>query len=443
RLYADWRHTRAFFKADRSRPFVAYRSAVMAALEAAAAAGDLDVRAAAAASGNDDGGHANVQRRLAQMKRRLSRRQAEGDGAAEAPSAASTFRGQPFARWLDMFLQYARCLALDGDAEGALDVLDSVFGSNMFAGQQGERRTVRLVMLAIAISSGVQHRLYDLVRWWCGSQPNKAAAYKILGYAMAGSVEAAMTLTSAGMYKYVRRQLSELNEIYYARGHAVQPPVPAAIDTPLEAGTETVASLSRVRVMGRRDLSRSDVSAVHSVAAHVMLVARTGYSSIMQYTLALALLPQDASIALHLSVAYLQHAVRKGIRDARDMVVRSLAYLQRYAELQYAAEMRARGEQVAQVHMEGELVDVVVTQEIAYNMARVFHFLGMLDLASDHYMRVFSLPVSRLAAAADDAVLCPTMSDLRREAAYNLASICVASGAVVQAQRLLQKYCTI
>ncbi|KAJ2598239.1 transcription factor TFIIIC subunit tfc4 [Coemansia sp. RSA 1722] len=448
RLYNDWRHMRAFFRSDRNKPFIMYRNTVMANLESCVLGDDVDVRSTSS-------GQATVQRRLAQMKKRLSKKKkrsgeqastgslaaADGGDEREETVVAMSFRGQPFDRWFDMFLMYGKCLCLDGEPENALDMLDLIFQSSVFYGQNDKRRSIRLVMLSIAIHSNALDRLYDLVRWWCGSQPNKAVMYKIMGYAISGSASAMMTLTSANMYKYVRRQLKELNDIYYTDKGSIDAPVPdgrlLARDE-ADDSSRVVSSVSRVR-RPQRDLAKSDISAMHTIAAHVMLVARTGISSIMQYTLALSLTPQDPSVALHLGVAYLSHSVQRKTRDAQAMAIRGLSFIQRYAELQCVAELKARGDYADVCGAGKSIADVVVTQEIAYNFARAFHFLGMLDLAIDNYTRVFRLPVSRLAAGIDDE----SVSDLRREAAYNLASICIASGAVTQARGLLKKYCMV
>ncbi|KAJ1817513.1 transcription factor TFIIIC subunit tfc4 [Coemansia sp. RSA 2598] len=448
RLYNDWRHMRAFVRSDRNKPFVMYRSTVMASLEGCAM-DDEDTGVRSMSSGQ-----ATVQRRLTQMKKRLSKKKTRSSEAANSAAAdggeerdeaavATTFRGQRFDRWFDMFLMYGKCLCLDGEPENALDMLDMIFQSSVFYGQGDKRRTIRLVMLSIAIHSNALDRLYDLVRWWCGSQPNKAVMYKIMGYAISGSAAAMVTLTSANMYKYVRRQLKELNDIYYTDKGSIDLPVPhgrVLARDGIDDSDKVVSSINRVR-KPQRDLTKGDISAMHTVAAHVMLVARTGIASIMQYTLALSLTPQDPSVALHLGTAYLSHSVHRKTRDAQAMAIRGLSFIQRYAELQCVAELKARGSyrDVSRAAAENGVADVVVTQEIAYNFARAFHFLGMLDLAIDNYMRVFRLPVSRLAAAADDEYA----SDLRREAAYNLASICIASGAVTQARGLLKKYCTM
>ncbi|PIA18083.1 hypothetical protein COEREDRAFT_39593 [Coemansia reversa NRRL 1564] len=88
-------------------------------------------------------------------------------------------------------------------------------------------------------------------------------------------------------------------------------------------------------------------------------------------------------------------------------------------------------------------LNVVVTQEIAYNLARAFHFVGLLDLACAYYNRVFELPVAFSAFKGGNDQSPELLCDMKREAAYNLASIYVASGSVLRAKRLIVKYCTI
>ncbi|KAJ2724284.1 transcription factor TFIIIC subunit tfc4 [Coemansia sp. Benny D115] len=259
-------------------------------------------------------------------------------------------------------------------------------------------------------------------------------------------IEAMATLTSANMYKFLRRQLIELDESYYKDKEThdlpLDPNQPLLGDLP-DDSTEVVAVAKRFRKTDR-GLTKSDISALHSAAAHTMTVSRTQLTSLGQYSMALAMTPQDASVALHLGVSYLAHSLKRRINNRQYMVVRGLTFIQRYAELQYIAEAKARGEYKGAVELsksDGPL-DVVVTQEIAYNFARAFHFLGLLDLAMRHYQKVFVLPVSCLAAGVgdeDESFMC----DLRREAAYNLATIYISSGAVGRARELIIKYCVI
>ncbi|KAJ2825387.1 General transcription factor IIIC, polypeptide 3, partial [Coemansia furcata] len=190
-----------------------------------------------------------------------------------------------------------------------------------------------------------------------------------------------------------------------------------------------------------RMLSKNDLAALHSVAAHSLLRARSDVSSILQYTLALSLVPRDASLALHLGVSYLVHACKPAIVDRQRTALKGIMYLERYAELRYIEEKKAGGEYDSDsITGQGEL-NAVVTQEIAYNFARAFHFLGFLELAAEYYHRVFVLPISQLAESGSDEE--ESLCDLRREAAYNLANLYIGSGAVLKAREILNKYCTI
>ncbi|KAJ2652522.1 transcription factor TFIIIC subunit tfc4 [Coemansia sp. RSA 1250] len=434
-MFNEWRHTRAFYMTNRQRPFQGYRNVIQTNLENDA---QEAVFGFVASMGS---GQAAVQRQMDRMKRRLTRKQGiqqDQPEDKEEDSVPTTFRGIPFARWLDMFLVYAKCLTLgSGDKDGseaALDMLDTVYQANVFLHNAEFRRTLKLTMLSIAIKYESLERLYELVRWWCGSRPTAAISYKIFAYVMAGSSSAMFTLTSPNIYKFIRRQLEIVDELYYSQ-HPVHPDMlpltsdmlPFA-DLSDESQTLLVASSS-----DQPGISRSDLAALHSLAAHVMLASRTASTATIQYTLALMMTPKDPSVALHLAVSYMRNAARRYEPDPQALVMRGLVYLERYAELRCMEEMGGS--------LSWDRDDTVVTQEIAYNFARAFHFLGLLDLAVVYYRKVFELPVSL--TAADDNGSKAGLSDLRSEAAYNLANIYICSGSMLHAKRLLKQYCSV
>ncbi|KAJ2009270.1 transcription factor TFIIIC subunit tfc4, partial [Coemansia thaxteri] len=439
RLYADWRRIGAFRTTDRTKPFRNYRNYIMTSLEGSAKEGSLDLKSAAA-------GQTAVQTRLAKLKKRLSKKKQAADSVLAAADdkddfgGSTTFRGLPFDRWLDMFLMYGKCLTLGRAAEKALDMLEFVFMSNVFHSQPDKRRVIRLVMLSIAINAHVDSQLYAQMRWWCGPKPTGAIMYKLLAYVMAGSIGAMTVLTASNMYKFVRRLLDLIDEAYYskiARNGEQVPDGLAIFGDISDESTQVIGSIS-----DEQALTRSDVAAVHMVAAHIMSMARPGVTSMMQYTLALALVPCDATAALHAGVAYLVCSSKRSSRGAsQSVLIKGLMFLQRYAELRFIDEMKAAGEYDADAVARKRGLNPVATQEIAYNFARAFHFIGMLELATEYYYRVFDLPISRLAESGNGQEA--SMCDLRSEAAYNLASLYVGSGAVLKARDILRKYCTI
>ncbi|KAJ2522586.1 transcription factor TFIIIC subunit tfc4 [Coemansia sp. RSA 1939] len=465
RLFDDWRHMGAFYMTDRSRPFRNYRSTVMSQLESSASSGDIDILSPVG------DGQAAVQRRLARMKKRLADKQQQNqhqpteDNGGSTPEdgdedggVATTFRAQLFGRWLDMFLFYAKCLVLQNKHQEALDMLDIVFQSNVFVHNVGDQRVLKLMMIMVAMLGGLEGQIYDLVRWWCGGKPAKAMVYKLFGYALASSASGSSSLTTSTMYKFVRRLLQHLDDMHYSKQPAdAEGAYPLSAQQRVlcregyEAGEQGDAGL-RIVYSGSggagRDglvLTRSDVSALHSIAAHVMRVSRVGVAPITQHTLGLALVPEDASLALHLSVAYLVHSVRMDTPETKQgSVLRGLVYLQRYAELRHMQAMEdaaGRRRRAGDGKSGGGGGPLDVVQEIAYNFARAFHFLGLLDLAVTYYERVFELPTSLSPAGAEAQAI--ATCDLRREAAYNLASIYTLSGLLLKARAVLKEHCTI
>ncbi|KAJ2383897.1 transcription factor TFIIIC subunit tfc4, partial [Coemansia sp. RSA 2611] len=420
-LYSDWRHSRAFYSGNRHRPFQRYRTAIQMSLENDS-------------QGTSDDAVSAVQRQVDRMKERLSRQQ-QAEEPRDEPPPPTTFRGIAFTRWFDMFLHYGKCLVLSGDAGGALDMLDMVFQANVFIYDTACKRMLKLMMLAIAVRIEDVDRVYELARWWCGTRPTTATAYKLFAYIMASSATTASMLVSNNVFKFVRRQLELLNDLYY-KDRPTPTPLPVEADLPpLVDGVDDGQVVVVDKTAEQQALARSDVAALHSLAAHVMLDSRTYAVPVAQYTMALSMTPQDASVALHLGVTYLRQSARHSEPRPQAAAMQGMVYIARYAELRCIEEHQAAGRKPRGVE------STVVTQEIAYNYARAFHFLGILDLAARYYRQVFELPISLLAATApeDNEALC----DLRRDAAYNLASIYTSSGAVLRARSLLKQYCTM
>ncbi|KAJ2099414.1 transcription factor TFIIIC subunit tfc4 [Coemansia sp. RSA 922] len=441
RLYVDWQHIRAFYMSDRSRPFRNYRNTALTSLEN----GTHGSSAGAAQKGSN--GHADMQQEIVKRINRLSRMQQTLNGAHDVvdreekdeASRSTTFRGFSFNRWLDMFLMYGKCLTLNGEPEEAVKVLEKVSQSSVFHHEHDKMRLIRLVTLSIALRADVNSQFYSQARWWCGTKPTGAVIYKLVAYLMASNIEALTLLSATNMYKFIGRQLEQTDKIYYNRRAVSEIPVPDNLeifDDIRDMSTQPVGTVKDGQMR-----TRNDLAALHSLAAHCLLTARSDAASMMQYTQALSLAPRDASLALHLGVTYFVHSCKRLRGDRQKAALKGLMYLERYAELRYIEEKKAAGEYDSdRTTRQGDL-NAVVTQEIAYNFARAFHFLGFLELAVEYYQHALKLPISRLAesGSGEEESLC----DLRREAAYNLATLYISSGAMLKARELLKEYCTI
>lgn len=86
-------------------------------------------------------------------------------------------------------------------------------------------------------------------------------------------------------------------------------------------------------------------------------------------------------------------------------------------------------------------------QESLYNIARAYHHVGMVSLATTYYQKVLEIrvkdyPIPTLPSDDPDATdtKSPGYCDLRREAAYNLHLIYKKSGALDLARQVLKDH---
>ena len=141
------------------------------------------------------------------------------------------------------------------------------------------------------------------------------------------------------------------------------------------------------------------------------------------YAIAQSFEPDNPLITFCMAMSYLRSAMNRKRVARQSAVIRAWSLFDRYARLRGGTGV----------------------PEVAYNIGRAHHELGLFHLAVPYYqaaLRVDPCPPPSGAAAApseqERAVV-----DIRREAAHNLACIYVASGAKQQARQLLRRYVTL
>lgn len=85
-----------------------------------------------------------------------------------------------------------------------------------------------------------------------------------------------------------------------------------------------------------------------------------------------------------------------------------------------------------------------------YNIARAYHHVGLVSLATAYYEKVLSVhendyPIPKLPNENPDLIdnQKPGYCNLRREAAYNLHLIYKKSGALDLARQVLKDHCSV
>jgi len=156
--------------------------------------------------------------------------------------------------------------------------------------------------------------------------------------------------------------------------------------------------------------------------AHVMSCGKSYTSAIVYYLRAYDLRPDDPIICLSLALVYIHRAMQRQVDNRHFYIAQAIALLDSYKEYRKNK------------------------MEVQYNIGRVFHQLGLIDLAVKHYENVLEMVDIRRAdaktamnadgeAASDSAPL-----DLSKEAAYNLSSIYFTRNVPDLARVVVNKY---
>lgn len=145
---------------------------------------------------------------------------------------------------------------------------------------------------------------------------------------------------------------------------------------------------------------------------HMMFVAATYSSALNYYFRAYVMRPDDPTLNLCIAVAYIQMGYKRQSDNRQYQIQQGLSFMNRYYELRTKDDVAIR------------------VQEAEFNMALVWHTLGLQHLALPGYERCVSLS-SRVRKEGLEA--CPgqengLVEDLAAEAAFAIQGILAMGG---------------
>ncbi|KAL1500065.1 hypothetical protein AB1Y20_012741 [Prymnesium parvum] len=158
-------------------------------------------------------------------------------------------------------------------------------------------------------------------------------------------------------------------------------------------------------------LRRPSADQVAVGVAHKSLLSRSLKSAMAEYLQLLARYPNEPMLALCAAVTQLQLMSSRTNKHRGHSTLLGFGWLEEYS--------KSRDE-----------------QEVAYNLGRAHHHLGLLHLAAADYERVLQISAQR--KRHPEIAIGANKDDLAREAAHNLARICLASGTKALARKLIR-----
>lgn len=339
---------------------------------------------------------------LTAMAERLSKglgaeSQEAGPSEVEIPK---DYRGISFSTWLDIFLEYALCLARNGNAHESYELCEAAKDAIVFYHSREDMFLINVAWCMCALFSNDEETCASVARFFMREYQFTTDSYRLFA-AMLRICQSPVSWYSSGpTQKYVLRQIK-------------------AMDAALTSEDDGYDA-NELRQIDNKDHNKAALNMdipLLMLYGHI-LYAGTSYAYALNYFLrADALDPDNPMICLSIGLAYMHHALKRQAENRQHSVLQGLTFIHSY-------------------YMKRKLAtSVEERQEAHFNVARCYHLLGLVQLAIPYYWKVFSEVSNNCLANQHENVILDT--------AYNLQSIYLLAGNNKLAQEIVKQWLEI
>ncbi|KAI6873790.1 TPR-like protein [Hortaea werneckii] len=327
------------------------------------------------------------------------------------PSTPREFHGITFPEWHHLFVDLALQYANVGAQDRCLFVLKSViFRANVFSYDPVLNNTSLSAALCCALKFNNSALITDIGRKYITHGDYRASMPYHLLAATSRLIFGPTEFNAGSNMKFMARMIKNLD-------HAV---LPEEVRSKVDWGNATPALKKRLEKYGE-DSGELDAG-VLMVYGHMLVITQNiGLTSAISYYLrALALQPDSFSTNLCLGLCFIHNSMRRQTDNRHYNIQQGLAFVYRYYQLRTADGL------------------VGHIQEAEYNVARIWHLLGLTHLAVFGYEKVLALSGDVKAAGKFEVDHEP--EDFAKEAAFALQQIFALAGNEEAAQDITERW---
>ncbi|CAD6442957.1 d160ba5a-97db-4366-89d9-52f76d7dae5e [Sclerotinia trifoliorum] len=327
---------------------------------------------------------------LTEMADRLSKKlgaDAEDKTSATSASIPADYRGISFSSWLDIFLEYAICLAKEGNDRESYEICESARDAIVFYHKREDMFLIHVCWGTCALLCNDEEMCIRVARYFMREYQFTTDSYRMYA-AIARLCQSPVSWYCSGPeQKYMLRQVKAMDFNLVDKSRR-------------EKGYAEKAGYTSQDKNGKPILNDDMDVALLMLYGHI-LYSGTSYAYSLNYFLrAYALDPNNAIINLNIGLAYVHHSLKRQADNRQFMILQGLTFLFDY--------YNSRKQSAA----------VEERQEAHYNLARVYHMLGVSHLAIKYYLRVLN-------EAKDHE---STREDITIDTAHNLKILCMITG---------------
>ncbi|ORY15806.1 hypothetical protein BCR34DRAFT_152807 [Clohesyomyces aquaticus] len=346
-----------------------------------------------------------------------------GSETSDEPGVISYgFFGVDLKEWFEVMCQQAVYLARQGDSDRCFSTLDMAYQANVFYFDKDYITRLQICRLGCAVPLEDSRQASAAIRWLMRTYAYGHDPFRL--YSVVNrlcSIHDGFGTNSA--FKVFARYTKAMDSAIMTAEQRRKYNFDSKNDRTNRWMTDYVMNQGT-------DVIKEHDPMIFAVYAHILLASGSYISALAQYYRALAMMPQDPVLNLCIGVTYIQHGLKRLSENRQYQIQQGLAFVHRYYEI------RTRG-------------DVALYfSEAHFNVARVWHALGLTSLALPEYERCIELSARVRDEAKkkeqenmeiDTGPQDPdAIEDFATEAAFSIQSILAMAGDFEGARRVTE-----
>ncbi|CZT50506.1 related to transcription initiation factor TFIIIC [Rhynchosporium secalis] len=352
-------------------------------------------------------GYASLTEDLSAMAERLSRdkdviaslEQGNNNTSFVVPEK---YRGLAFAAWLDIFMEYAICLAGQLQLEKAYAICQAALDSTVWCHSLEDTFVIQLCMCLCSVLASDDQTALVSSKYFTKKFQFTTDSYRLTS-ALARVIHSPVSWYCSGpMQKFILRQIKTMDF--------------SLVD---EQGRKKImekGSYSAVDENGNT-LINTDMDINLLMMYGYILYSSNSYSLALNYFFrCYALDPQNPVINLVIGLSYISDCLKRQTENRQYAILQGKTFMMAYYEARKNSEFLEE------------------RQEAHYNMARAYHMLGLPHLALPFYQRVLNEVSHAPRSMREDLVV---------DTAYNLQQMYTTVGNMELAKQITKRWLVI
>ncbi|KAL1393903.1 hypothetical protein HDK64DRAFT_196036 [Phyllosticta capitalensis] len=274
------------------------------------------------------------------------------------------FHDISFDEWLDIFCQYALLLAKQGISGRCWSVLEGAVAANVFHHDPDREYRIHITWIACALLLRDEEHLCNACRYLVKRHPYANDAYRIFGIVNRVYIGHRTWYNAGPSQKFILRLIKAMDFALLDEDSRKK----------YKFGDQERSGYTRG---GQNDGNPEGISEINVALlvmyGRVLSSGGTFLNALNYYFRAYSLSPDDPMLNFSIAIAYIQHAMKRQSENRQYQIQQGLAFLYQYYKLRTEKNV------------------ATLSQEAEFNVARVWHTLGLVHLALPNYEKVLAL----------------------------------------------------